>query len=164
MTAKIKKQKTKKNLLKPANYVKTTSKKRKCAEMGAENATPKRAYVVKQKKDDIHSKCCISNRIIQVLIIEGKKTKGSIIVVTDFDDKENWNNTLEEELFEHNTNEDVMLEESIGIESIDDYTISDSGKEYIQLLLHHILTCLLLLLPNHIIFTITTITTCLIIL
>ena len=54
--------------------------------------------------------------------------------MTDFDDKENWNNTLEEELFEHNTNEDVMLEESIGIESIDDDTISDSGKEYILLI------------------------------
>ena len=50
--------------------------------------------------------------------------------MTDFDDKENLNNTLEDELCEHNTNEDVMLEESIGIESIDDDIISDSGKEY----------------------------------
>ena len=76
---------------------------------------------------------CISNRIIPVLIVEEKKTKGSIIVVTDFDDKENWNNTLEEELFEQNTNEDVMLEESIGIESIDDDTISDSGNLLIHI-------------------------------
>ena len=43
--------------------------------------------------------------------------------MTDFDDKENLNNTLEDELCEHNTN--VMLEESICIESIDDDTISD---------------------------------------
>ena len=52
--------------------------------------------------------------------------------MTDFDDKENLNNTLEDELCEHNTNEDVMLEESIGIESIDDDTISDSGKEAVN--------------------------------
>lgn len=54
VTTKIKNQKTKKNLLKPANYVKTTSKKKKCEEMRTENATPKRPYVVKQKKDHIH--------------------------------------------------------------------------------------------------------------
>ena len=59
MAAKIKKQNKTKNLLKPANYVKTTSKKRKCAEIGTENAIPKRAYVVKQKKNHIHSKCYI---------------------------------------------------------------------------------------------------------